>query len=288
MSDLIEQYRGQWIQHGPDNDRIYLMDLKLDRTEEVSTLLDGLTALARDRGYGKIFARAPGSRSKAFLGKGYRREGVVRGLYGGREDGVFLSLYLDPRRSRDEHRIRRLKVLSEANRLRVRETPAPDPGVQIRRMHPGDGPAMADLYRRVFDSYPFPILDSGYLARTMEEEVTRYFGAFVDGELVALSSAETDRVNRCAEMTDFATLPDVRGRSLARRLLHRMEEDLAGEGFLTFYTIARALSPGINRVFARSGYRYGGTLINNTQIGGGIESMNVWSRASGPVRPSVK
>ena len=278
MSDLIEQYRNQWIQHGPDNDRIYLMDLKLDSTEELFPLLEGLDDLARDRGYGKIFARAPRNRLKGFLEKGYRWEGIVRGLYGGREDGVFLSRYLDTERRRDSHRIRRLDVLSEANRLRTREKPLPDPLLQIRRMQPGDAKAMAALYRKVFDSYPFPILEPGYLRKTIEEGNTRYYGAVLEGELVALSSAETDRTHRCAEMTDFATLPEVRGRSLARRLLHRMEEDLAEEGILTFYTIARALSPGINRVFARSGYRYGGTLINNTQIGGGIESMNVWSR----------
>jgi hypothetical protein len=32
----------------------------------------------------------------------------------------------------------------------------------------------------------------------------------------------------------------------------------------------------MNVTFARCGYRFAGTLINNTQISGRIESMNVW------------
>jgi hypothetical protein len=42
------------------------------------------------------------------------------------------------------------------------------------------------------------------------------------------------------------------------------------------YTIARAISVGMNITFARCGYDFGGTLVNNTQIAGRIESMNVW------------
>jgi hypothetical protein len=32
----------------------------------------------------------------------------------------------------------------------------------------------------------------------------------------------------------------------------------------------------MNITFGRRGYRYAGTLVNNTWIGGAIESMNVW------------
>ena len=50
-------------------------------------------------------------------------------------------------------------------------------------------------------------------------------------------------------------------------------------GILTAYTIARSLSYGMNITFARQGYRFGGTLTNNTEISGAIESMNVWYRS---------
>jgi hypothetical protein len=32
----------------------------------------------------------------------------------------------------------------------------------------------------------------------------------------------------------------------------------------------------MNATFAKAGYSFGGTLINNTNISGDIESMNVW------------
>ena len=55
-----------------------------------------------------------------------------------------------------------------------------------------------------------------------------------------------------------------------------MEENMKTAGFVTLYTIARAASIGINATFAKCGYTFAGTLINNTQISGRIESMNVW------------
>lgn len=49
--------------------------------------------------------------------------------------------------------------------------------------------------------------------------------------------------------------------------------------FLQSFPDPRELSvPGINRVFQNNGYRYCGTLINNTWIAGSLESMNIWAK----------
>jgi putative beta-lysine N-acetyltransferase len=109
----------------------------------------------------------------------------------------------------------------------------------------------------------------------------RYFGCRLSGKLVALSSAEMDSEGLNVEMTDFATLPDYRGHGLAAHLLARMEAEMADAGMLTAYTIARAYSFGMNITFARAGYEFAGTLTNNTNISGGIESMNVWWKRLG-------
>ena len=77
-------------------------------------------------------------------------------------------------------------------------------------------------------------------------------------------------------MTDFAVLPSERGKKLAMRLLQVMEDFLSAYKFRSFYTIARLKSLSMNKTFRNNGYRYSGTLINNTQIAGNIESMNVW------------
>jgi len=106
-----------------------------------------------------------------------------------------------------------------------------------------------------------------------------YFAVEKEGKLIALSSAEMDAQGSNAEMTDFATLPENRGQGLARCLLQEMEAAMNRRGIQTAYTIARAASAGMNITFAQLGYQFGGLLINNTQISGSIESMNVWYKS---------
>ncbi len=116
----------------------------------------------------------------------------------------------------------------------------------------------------------------------MDIDSIAYYGAFdAKGKLVAASSAEMDKTSLNAEMTDFATRPDSRGHNIALHLLRLMEGDMAERGLKVLYTIARALSAGMNVTFARAGYIFTGTLVNNTNIAGSIESMNVWYKSLG-------
>jgi hypothetical protein len=59
-----------------------------------------------------------------------------------------------------------------------------------------------------------------------------------------------------------------------------MGEEMKARKIKTLYTIARATSHGMNKTFGRQGYIFAGTLINNTQIGESIESMNVWHKSA--------
>ena len=77
-------------------------------------------------------------------------------------------------------------------------------------------------------------------------------------------------------MTDFATLPDYRGNNLSVILLDKMENVIRKQGITTLYTIARLNSIAMNKTFLKLSYKYAGTLINNTNISGKIESMNVY------------
>ncbi len=85
-------------------------------------------------------------------------------------------------------------------------------------------------------------------------------------------------------MTDFATLPEYRGQGAAEKLLDTMGQAAADMPISTVFTIARAESFGMNIVFSRAGYMYGGTLHNNTQISGKLESMNVWHKHIGSAK----
>jgi len=48
------------------------------------------------------------------------------------------------------------------------------------------------------------------------------------------------------------------------------------QGIKTLYTIARLDSIPMNKTFLKLNYCYSGTLINNTNIAGSIESMNIY------------
>jgi hypothetical protein len=65
-------------------------------------------------------------------------------------------------------------------------------------------------------------------------------------------------------------------------MLEEMQRSMRRQGIRMAFSIARALSPGMNVIFAKNGYRYAGTLGHNTNIAGRIESMNVWYKQMTP------
>ncbi len=272
MADKITKLFHSTIQHGPASDRIYLMKVRI---RDVPDLLPAMDRMAAEQGYSKLFAKVPVTVLDDFTAWGYRREASVPRLFRGKETGVFLGKYFS-RRRKQEREPERVKAVLDLTAKKA-ETGNPSARWSVHPCRPGDAAEMAQVYRTVFPTYPFPIHDPAYLTDTMKHHV-RYYAVRRSGRIAALASAEMDPEHRNAEMTDFAALPDCRGHGLASRLLQRMEADMAGQGIGTVYTIARALSPGMNITFARAGYSFGGTLTNNTQIAGRIESMNVWYR----------
>lgn len=280
MTDRMERIGDSLIQHGTHSERIYLMKLA---SPDCPKIVDELDALAQREGYSKIFAKLPASECDPFLDSGYLAEARIPQLYHGREEGVMLGKFLHPRRQVEGEPELVKDVLDKAHEKACdpgsgEEVSSLAPGYEIRQLTEGDVEAAAAVYREVFASYPFPIHDPEYLLETMRDHV-RYFGIWHEGRLAALASAEMDRSAGHAEMTDFATLPSFRGQGLAQYLLASMERIVPEEGIRTAFTIARAYSYGMNITFSRAGYRFGGTLRNNTQICGRQESMNVWYKS---------
>ena len=265
--DKLQTIHGSTIQHGPHNNRVYLM--KLNKNNVSSTLSD-IEKIAGTNHYGKIFAKVPASSSVVFQLKGYVMEAYIPGYYNGQEDAFFLSRFLTEDRKhlpREDLSVLQNILTKQKNLPEKKEHP-------IKNMKPEETDVMAELYKRVFPTYPFPIHDPGYLQKTMEDHIS-YFGLYENKKLIALSSAEKDTYNRAVEMTDFAVLPEYRGNNISYYLLEKMEKEMKKEGYRTFYTIARLKAPGMNLTFLKKGYQYSGTLINNTNISGQIESMNV-------------
>jgi putative beta-lysine N-acetyltransferase len=272
MPDTIEKLGESLIQHGKDSDRVYLMKLA---PADAPSIVERIEHLAETCDYSKLFCKVPAPWRDQFAEAGYREEARIPQFFSGQIDVAFMSRFRKADRATmsAEQRATVENVIELA--LAKQNETVRSPRAATRRLLEDDTPNLAELYRQVFPSYPFPIFDEAYLRQTMATHI-RYYGAFEGDTLVAAASAETDPEGRNAEMTDFATAPEHRKKGLAVALLQAMEIDMKSAGFTTLYTIARALSPGMNITFARCGYTFSGTLINNTQISGGIESMNVW------------
>lgn len=272
-TDKIINVGKSTIQHGEYNDRIYLMHLA---PEDLPQILQTLDQIGEENDYSKIFAKVPQIALSDFEKNGYVVEAKIPTYFEGKGPAFFMAKYMKESRRQAHSKKRIADVLDNAQKITPPEQlPQSVSGYGVSVCRPSEANEMAKVYGIVFDSYPFPIYDPAYIRETIEENVV-YFAVRHRGEIVALSSAEMDTHARAAEMTDFATLPEFRGKSLATVLLGRMEEEMRSRDIPTVYTIARAMSFGMNAVFAKHGYVFDGTLINNTNISGQIESMNVW------------
>ncbi|WP_319558982.1 putative beta-lysine N-acetyltransferase [Marispirochaeta sp.] len=269
--DRIETLGSSKIQHGPYNNRLYLMELA---EEDFPGIVEKIDKICTEKGYAKAFVIVPEHCGSAFLEAEYREEARVPGFFDGTEDGLFMGkFYAEERDAAPTKKMEQFRRVMSFYRPIL-------PGrlgrnLQFVKMKESDTPEMAKLYEEIFPDYPFPINDPEFLKETMGTK-TLYFGIRDGKKLVALASAEINHSAGAAEMTDFAVLPKYRGQRLGVKLLRVLEQAAIQQGLPTAYTIARLDSMGMNMVFRRSGYKYAGTLVKNTRISTGIESMNVW------------
>ena len=273
MVDIIEYINGSVIQHGPHNNRIYLMRLN---TEDTHGLIATLDDMALKNGYGKIFAKIPAPSWNAFKSADYIKEAVVPEFFTGKTDGFFIAKYFCAGRQKAQEVKKLLRLVKQtgeasANNMHRRDRAMGD----VVLCKPSDAAEMSVIYQKVFKSYPFPIQKPTYLKRMLKKGVL-YYCIRIEGRIAAIAAAEVDLANKNVEMTDFATLPEWRGMGLAGMLLSYMDKKSRELGIKTAYTIARAASHGMNFVFQNSGYNYAGLLKNNSQICGSIQSMTVW------------
>jgi len=238
-------------------------------------IVDRLELLAKEKLYDKIVLKIPSSICDDFIEKGYKSEGKVLNYGQGKEDFYFLSKFLSNERSLTDKQAEYDRIINVAQTKKHEPLPPLSDDFHITKMDKSKSKIMASIYKEVFKTYPFPIFDPIYIQDTMDTHAV-YFGVYHGHELVALASSEINEKNKNAEMTDFAIKPQFRGNQLAKHLLTILEEEMASRSILTFYTIARSESLPMNCTFASLGYHFGGTLINNTQISGKLESMNIW------------
>jgi beta-lysine N6-acetyltransferase len=232
--------------------------------------------LASENNFDKIFLKASRSDWQKFLGLGYMLEGILRYYFHG-EDAYVLSKFRSIERVTSEHLIKESTLIENLMKTSPEYKPPPiQEGYQMVLAGEEHIPEMVRLYRRIFKTYPSPLTHPDYIYQTMHRHVL--YRAFLNarGEVVSAASAEIDYENSNAELTDCATRERERGKGLMYHLLRQIEQDLLDRNIQTGYTLARAPSIGMNRVFYRLGYEYSGRLINNCDISGQYEDMNIW------------
>ena len=279
MTDIVEKIGRSIVQHGPCNRRVYLM--KFHR-QDVLSILPVLDRLALGNHYEKILAKIPSENKAAYEKQGYVQEAVIPGYFQHREHALFMCKYFSTRRRQITNHQQIQDILSLTNQAGQHPSKINTlSNVTAQNCEPTDAHEISQVFKAVFKTYPFPIFDARYLATLMNTGQTLYFCIRKDGRIIAIAASEIDSDHKGVEMTDFATLPEYRGQGFAGCLLKTMEQEMAGQGMRTAFSIARALSPGMNLLFAKKGYTFGGTLVNNTNISGRIESMNVWYKSFG-------
>lgn len=271
MYDKIEHLGNSLIQHGKNSNRIYLLKLA---GSDYPGILKKINKLAYKNLYTKVFAKIPAQYADAFLADNYRIEAKIPGFYDGKQEGLFLGKYYNLQRKR----VNKKELDKFKKMLDKKNGPKQDIKLnkqfKLTKLHPRHARKMTRLFKKVFDSYPFPVYKTKYIRKTMKQNID-YFGIWKGRKLVAVSSAEKDVKNSNVEMTDFAVNPEYRGNKFALFLLKTMEKEMKKQHIQTGYTIARLKSLSMNKTFLNMGYNYGGTLVNNTNISGSIESMNV-------------
>ncbi|MDD4425561.1 MAG: putative beta-lysine N-acetyltransferase, partial [Mariniphaga sp.] len=266
MEDKIEKFGQSILQHGKLNDRIYLQK---SAPADIPDLIVFMNQLAQQENYTKIFAKIRVESLPLFVNNGYCMEAFIPQFFNGYADGVMVSKFLsETRRKPPVEQLHAFYKLLENAKVSQRKKLLPD--FTLIKLKEDDSQVVAELFKKVFTTYPFPVHDSQYILQTMQSHAAKYFGVLEGNQLVGVSTAEIDVENRNVEMTDFAVLPKCRGKKLAWHLLDFMEQEMRKAGIINAYTIARLAEPGINKTFMNAGYKFSGTLVNNTQIAGSI------------------
>jgi beta-lysine N6-acetyltransferase len=254
------------------NKRLKIFDYKVT---DFSALTKRLVWLAKHNKFDKIFVKARKRDFQRFLSHGFVMEGILRYYFNG-EDAYVLSRFSSKSRAISKNLLSESELIEDLiYNTEKREAKKLDSDIKIITATTEHIPQLTFIYKSVFETYPSPLTNPDYISSTMDRNVV-YKVAVQKGEAIAAASVEINKKHSNAEMTDCATTPKARNKGLMQHILMSLEEDLRGMDIKTAYTLARSKSMGMNKVFFRLGYEYSGRLINNCDIFGNYEDMNIW------------
>lgn len=255
----------------PYNKRVRIDDIR----GNIETALEKAEEIVAELGAEKLIIKARKEQFFHLLENGFQCEGVIDQYFLG-SDGYFFCKYYELERQNSEQWLTEdgiVKSVQGLNRT-VDLIPLPEE-YKLIIIQQKDAPELAALYKEIFKVYPTPLDNPDYIRQTIDEG-TIYYAFKWKGEIVSAASAEVNFFYKNAELTDCATLPAHRKYGLMKILLEKLEEKLRSEGIYCSYSLARALSFGMNAALHQLGYVYRGRLMNNCYIFEQLENMNVW------------
>lgn len=210
-----------------------------------------------------------------FKETGFEIEGMIEGYFRG-EDAFCMSYFISRDRKYCMNFSEKDSIVKKS--LNVKNTFINNINKSqyyIRNANENDIEEMVKLFSTVFSTYPSPVLDKEFLKETMNEKVL-YKVAIDNGKIIGIASADMDKENLNAEITDCATYLQYRGKGVLSNIICDLEAELKKKRFVCLYSLSRAIIPGINIALSKQNYKYTGRLINNCNICSNFEDMNIW------------
>lgn len=255
------------------------------KARDYEAMIQKFAFLAEANKFDKIWVQANSKDWEEFLRHGYILEGLLK--YANRGSTVFMvSKFGSQRRIQSRNLMKEIRLIEEIMARKKKSNPKTLPSnYTLDYAREDDVAGMLELYRRVFKTYPSPLTYKEYLLSNLHREAIFRVIRNGEGQVVAAASADLDPSRLSAELTDCATHPDERGKGLMSILLAALETDLRRLNYVCAYTLARAPSYGMNAAFHSLGYEFNGRMINNCDIYGDFEDMNLWVKDLRPAKP---
>lgn len=253
------------------NERLRVDDYRGNMT----MILQELERIVRQHAFKKVIVFTRPEHWQFLLTKGFELEAMIKGFFNG-TDNFIMTAYKDIGRRTSKYWIKEDDLLyTIQSNERKREEANPPSMYHIRKATLQDASNLAQLYGEVFAVYPTPMNDTDYVSKIIKQGMIFYV-VECNKKLVSAASADVNSQYHHAELTDCATLPQHRKYGLMKKLLSELEKELKRNGIYCAFSIARALSFGMNAAFYQLGYQYTGRLTNNCYIFDKLEDMNVW------------
>lgn len=246
-----------------------------DYRGNTESLLTDAYKLASDNSFTKVIVKAKACDITFLLKQQFQLEAIIKNYFHS-DDAYFFTKYLSEERRKTDCWTKQDSIVTSIYEKK-KTVHVQSAAFLFRTAEEHDAKKLAELYRAVFEVYPTPLHSSDYIQKTMRDG-TIYYLAEKGDNIVSAASAEINSAYHNAEITDCATLPEVRKHKLMRSLILLLEQKLFENGIFCAYSIARADSFGMNAVLHQLDYEYTGRLTNNCVISTDLENMNVWCK----------